>query len=68
VIPSGLQSSGFVTQAETERLLKLLGETRDVELAALPPVPADTAPVTDAQIKQWYDSHGKDFRQAESVA
>uniref|UniRef100_A0A914YEI1 Periplasmic chaperone PpiD n=1 Tax=Panagrolaimus superbus TaxID=310955 RepID=A0A914YEI1_9BILA len=68
VIPSGLQSSGFVTQAETERLLKLLGETRDVELAALPPVPADTAPVTDEQIKKWYDSHGKDFRQAESVS
>lgn len=68
VIPSGLQSSGFVTQAETERLLKLLGETRDVELAALPPVPADTAPVTDDQIKKWYDSHGKDFRQAESVS
>jgi peptidyl-prolyl cis-trans isomerase D len=68
VIPSGLQNSGFVTQAETERLLKLLGETRDVELAALPEVPADTAPVTDAQIKQWYDSHGKDFRQAESVS
>ncbi len=68
VIPSGLQNSGFVTHAETERLLKLLGETRDVELAALPEVPADTAPVTDAQIKQWYDSHGKDFRQAESVS
>lgn len=68
VIPSGLQNSGFVTQAETERLLKLLGETRDVELAALPEVPVDTAPVTDAQIKQWYDSHGKDFRQAESVS
>ena len=47
VIPSGLQNSGFVTQSETERLLKLLGETRDVELAALPEVPADTAPVTE---------------------
>lgn len=68
VIPSGLQNSGFVTQAETERLLKLLGETRDVQLVGLPEVPADTAPVTDAQIKQWYDSHGKDFRQAESVS
>ncbi|WP_349984968.1 peptidyl-prolyl cis-trans isomerase [Stenotrophomonas sp. WHRI 8082] len=67
IIPSALQNSGFVTEAETERLLKLLGETRDVEIAMLPEQPADTAPVTDAQIKQWYDTHTKDFRQAESV-
>lgn len=68
VIPSALQLSGFATAAETERLLKLLGETRDVELAALPELPADTAEVTDAQIKQWYDSHIKDFRQPETVS
>ncbi|MCF7751565.1 peptidyl-prolyl cis-trans isomerase [Bacillus subtilis subsp. subtilis] len=68
VIPSALQVSGFVTPAETERLLKLLGETRDVELAALPELPADTAEVTDAQIKQWYDSHTKAFRQPETVS
>lgn len=67
VIPSALQSSGFVTEAETERLLKLLGETRDVEIAMLPAPEPDTAPVTDEQIKQWYDSHGRDFRQAEAV-
>ncbi len=67
IIPSALQNSGFVTEAETERLLKLLGETRDVEIAMLPEQPADTAPVTDSQIKQWYDTHTKDFRQAESV-
>ncbi len=67
VIPSALQVSGFATAAEAERLLKLLGETRDVELAALPELPADTAEVTDAQIKQWYDSHTKDFRQPETV-
>ena len=68
VIPSALQVSGFATAAEAERLLKLLGETRDVELAALPELPADTAEVTDAQIKQWYDSHTKDFRQPETVS
>lgn len=68
IIPSALQRSAFTTQAEGERLLKLLGETRDVEIAALPDIPADTAAVTDAQIKQWYDSHGKEFRQPESVS
>lgn len=67
VIPGALQGSGFVTEAETDRLLKLLGETRDVELVSLPEQPADTAPVTDEQIKQWYDSHPQDFRQPETV-
>jgi len=67
VIPSALQGSGFVSAAETDRLLKLLGETRDVELAMLPEPAVDTAAVTDAQIKQWYDSHPQDFRQPETV-
>ena len=67
VIPTALQNSGFVTSAEATRMMNLLGETRDVEIAALPELPADTAEVTDAQIKQWYDSHGKDFRQPETV-
>jgi hypothetical protein len=31
-------------------------------------LPADTAEVTDAQIKQWFDSHAKDFRQPETVS
>jgi len=68
VIPTALQNSGFVTSAEATRMMNLLGETRDVEIAALPELPADTADVTDAQIKQWYDSHGKDFRQPETVS
>ena len=68
IIPAALQGSGFTTAAEAERLMKLLGETRDVELAALPEIPAATAEVTDAQIKPWYDAHTKDFRQPESVS
>ncbi|MGH8088436.1 MAG: SurA N-terminal domain-containing protein, partial [Stenotrophomonas sp.] len=68
VVPSALVASGFVTKAEAERLMALLYETRDAELAVLPPVPADTAEVTDAQIKQWFDSHAKDFRQPETVS
>ena len=68
VIPSALAQSGFVTKGESERLLKLLGETRDVEFAVLPAQPEDTAVVDDAQIKQWYDAHPADFRQPESVS
>ena len=67
LIPQGISDSGFVTGKELDRLIKLLGETRDVTIAALPPPAADAAPVTDAQIKAWYDSHATDFKQGESV-
>ncbi|MEQ4573680.1 MAG: peptidyl-prolyl cis-trans isomerase [Gammaproteobacteria bacterium] len=67
VIPDAIMGSSFVTKAESERILKLLGETRDVELATLPPPAADTSPVSDAQAKQWYESHAADFRQPETV-
>ncbi|MGV8960843.1 MAG: peptidyl-prolyl cis-trans isomerase [Stenotrophomonas sp.] len=68
IIPSALAQSGFATKGESERLLKLLGETRDVEVALLPAIEADTAEVGDAEIKQWYDGHVQDFRQPEAVS
>jgi peptidyl-prolyl cis-trans isomerase D len=67
LIPQAIAESDFVTARELDRLIKLLGETRDVTIAALPPPPADTAAVTDAQIKDWYDRHAEDFRQPETV-
>jgi peptidyl-prolyl cis-trans isomerase D len=69
LIPQGIADSGFVTGKEMDRLIKLLGETRDVSIAALkaPEIGADTAAVTDAQIKAWYDAHPADYKQGESV-
>ena len=68
LIPSAIVTSAFASKSDFERAIQLLGETRDVELAVLPPVAADTAPVSDAQIQQWYNDHGSDFRQPESVS
>jgi len=68
IIPTALAQSGFATKGESERLLKLLGETRDVEFAMLPAPEADTSAVDDAQVKQWYDAHSRDFMQPESVS
>ncbi len=67
LIPQGLSDSEFVTSTELERLIKLLGETRDVTIVALPPREADSAPVSDAQVKAWYESHLQDFQQPETV-
>lgn len=69
LVPEGIRQSDFVTSKEFGRLVKLLFETRDVTLAAVPaPAPdAAAAAVSDAQIKAWYDSHPADFKQGESV-
>lgn len=67
LIPAGIADSAFVTAAEIDRLARLLSETRDVNWVMLPLPPADTAPVTDAQITAWYDAHRSEFRKPESV-
>ncbi len=68
LIPMGIGSSAFVTDAELDRLLRLSGETRDVEIAVLPETPEDTAEVDDAQVKAWYEAHPAEFRKPETVS
>ena len=67
LIPSRLARSGFVTDVELDRLMRLLGERRDVSFVVMPPAPADTAPVTSAQIQAWYTSHARQYRSPETV-
>ncbi|QIL21026.1 SurA N-terminal domain-containing protein [Thermomonas sp. HDW16] len=67
LIPSQLAQSAFVTNGEVDRLLRLLGEQRDVSFVAMPQVPVDTAPVTAAQIDGWYKAHASSYRRPETV-
>lgn len=67
LIPSRLARSGFVTDAELDRLMRLLGERRDVSFVVVPTPPVDTAPVTPAQVQDWYKSHARDYRSPETV-
>lgn len=67
LIPSRLARSGFVTDVELDRLMRLLGERRDVSFVVMPPPPADTTPVTPAQIQDWYKAHARDYRSPETV-
>lgn len=67
LIGGAISRSSFLTPAESGRLLKLLYETRDASLVTLPPPAADTTPVSDAQIKAWYDSHAAQYRAPETV-
>lgn len=66
LLPTSLADSAFVTSTETDRLLKLLGETRDITYARVPAA-ADVQPVTDAQIQAWYDQHAAQLRMPETV-
>ena len=67
LIPSRLARSGFVTDAELDRLMRLLGERRDVGFVVMPAAPMDNAPVTPAQIQDWYKSHARNYRRPETV-
>ena len=67
LIPSRLAQSAFVTNADVDRVMRVLGEQRDVSFVMLPATPADTAEVTPSQIQGWYKSHAADYRQPETV-
>ena len=67
LIPDAVQQSAFATPSELQRVLKLLGEKRDVAYAIMPPPAPDTAPITAAEIQRWYDTHLKDYRAPETV-
>ena len=67
LVPVGIGNSAFVTDAELDRMLRLSGETRDVQIALLPAVAEDTAAVTDAEAQAWYEAHSADFMSPEQV-
>src|SRR3546814_17032431 len=53
---SQVATSAFVTPSQMDRLMKLIGERRDVSFVVLPPPAEETAPVTDAQVASWYEA------------
>jgi peptidyl-prolyl cis-trans isomerase D len=67
LIPTGIARSAFVTDAEIDRLMRLLGEHRDVSFVTLPPPGADATDVTAAQIDAWYAAHKSQYRRPETV-
>ncbi|HEY5850208.1 MAG TPA: peptidyl-prolyl cis-trans isomerase [Lysobacter sp.] len=61
-------NSNFVTAVELDRLLRLMGEQRDVSVLPLPAPAADTGAVSAAEIQKWYDGHAAQYRAPESVS
>lgn len=67
VVPNGIAGSAFVTRSEVDRMLKLLGQTRGVRYAVVPPPAPDAAPVSAAEIQRWYTQNAAAYRAPESV-
>jgi peptidyl-prolyl cis-trans isomerase D len=67
LIPNQVAQSAFSTPSQVERLLRLIGETRDVAFAVMPAPAPDAGAVSAAEIQQWYDAHKADYRSPESV-
>ena len=68
LVADGVGDSNFATQAEFERLVRLLGEKRDVSMVVMPVPAPDVAAVSAAEIKRWYDSHPAAYRAPETVS
>jgi len=69
LVTSVIAGSNFVTAAEMERLIKLMGERRDVSLVVVPPAAPDLAgKIGDAEIQAWYEAHKDDYQAPESVS
>lgn len=67
LVSSAVGTSNFVTASELARVMALLGERRDVTAIELPAPPADTGPVTAAEMDAWYRANPEDFRAPETV-
>jgi peptidyl-prolyl cis-trans isomerase D len=68
LVPTQLAQSSFVTPTEIERLMRLLGERRDVSFVVLPPRAPDTGAISAKEIQDWYRTHAADYRAPETVA
>jgi len=67
LLPQQVAQSAFVTTSESQRVVRLLGEKRDVAFVTLPAPAPDTAPVGAQDIQRWYDTHPSDYRAPEMV-
>lgn len=68
LLPTSIGESAFVTSGELDRLLKLLGETRDVGYVRLPQPTPDTGAISGTEIDAWYKAHVQQYRAPETVA
>ena len=68
LLPNRVARTAFATPGQVERLIQLLGEKRDVDLALVPAPAPDAGAIAAADIQAWYDSHRSEYRAPEEVS
>jgi len=68
LVPQTIAETAFVTESEAARLMRLLGERRDVSFVIVPPPAVDNAEVSVADQQAWYEAHATRYREPEKVA
>lgn len=68
LVPQSIAETAFVTEGESTRLMRLLGERRDVSFVVVPAPAVDEADVSQAEQQAWYESHAARYREPEKVA
>ncbi|RPD86574.1 peptidyl-prolyl cis-trans isomerase [Luteimonas sp. 100069] len=68
LVPQTIAETAFVTESEAARLMRLLGERRDVSFVIVPPPAVDSAEVSAADQQAWYEAHAARYREPEKVA
>ncbi|WP_222565020.1 SurA N-terminal domain-containing protein [Novilysobacter antarcticus] len=68
LVMTALAETNFVTDAEMDRLIRLLGEQRDVSVLVVPGSEPGGDAIADADVQAWYDSHLADYRAPERVS
>ena len=68
LVTNKLAESNFVTSGEMDRLIRLMGEQRDISMLVVPAESATSATITDADVQAWYDGHIAEYRAPEQVS
>ena len=68
LLPSRVAGPAFATPGQVDRVMQLLGQQRDVDMAMIAAPAPDTGPIAAADIQAWYDGHRGEFRAPEEVS
>lgn len=68
LLPSAINDSTIITDAQLDQFLKLLDQRRDLRYFELPRPVLDNTTVSDAEIEAWYKAHQADYMNPEQVS
>jgi peptidyl-prolyl cis-trans isomerase D len=68
LLPDAIQGSTIITDADVDRYLQLVHQSRDIRYFVLPRPTLTDNEVTDAQVQDYYKAHQADYMNPEQVS